>query len=58
MVVYSGAYFTVFNAKYLIGLVLGMPKRIQRLLEPHLMAGFTWDRNGCLLYHGFIVALS
>ena len=41
MVVYAGAYFTVFNAKYLIGLVLGMPKKIQKLLEPHLMAGFT-----------------
>lgn len=41
MVVYAGAYFTVFNAKYLIGLVLGMPKRVQKLLEPHLMAGFT-----------------
>jgi hypothetical protein len=41
MVVYAGTYFTVFNAKYLIGLVLGMPKRIQKLLKPHLMAGFT-----------------
>ena len=41
MVVYAGAYFTVFNAKYLIGLVLGMPKRVQKLLEPHIMAGFT-----------------
>ena len=41
MVVYAGNYFAVFNAKYLIGLVLGTPKRIQKLLEPHLMAGFT-----------------
>jgi hypothetical protein len=40
MVVYAGTYFTVFNAKYLIGLVLGMPKRVQKLLKPHLMAGF------------------
>jgi hypothetical protein len=41
MVVYVGTYFAVFNAKYLIGLVLRMPKRVQKLLEPHLMAGFT-----------------
>jgi hypothetical protein len=41
MVVYAGAYFAVFNAKHLFGLVLGMPKRVQKLLKPHLMAGFT-----------------
>jgi hypothetical protein len=41
VLVFVESYYAVFNAKYLIGLVLGMPKKIQKLLEPHLMAGFT-----------------
>ena len=41
MVVYVGTYFAVFDVMYLMGLVLGMPKEVQKLLEPHIMAGFT-----------------
>ena len=41
MVVYAGTYFAVFNAKYLIWLLLGVPKDIQERLRPHFMAGFT-----------------
>ena len=40
MVVYAGAYFAVFNVKYLIGLLLGMPKEVQERLKPHYMSGF------------------
>jgi hypothetical protein len=41
MVVYAGAYFAVFNAKYLIWLLLDAPKDVQERLKPHFMAGFT-----------------
>ncbi len=41
MVVYAGAYFAVFNVKYLMWLLLDVPKDIQELLKPHFMAGFT-----------------
>ena len=41
MVVYAGAYFAVFNAKYLIWLLLGAPKDIQEHLRPYFMTGFT-----------------
>jgi hypothetical protein len=41
MVVYAGAYFAVFNAKYLIWLLLDAPKDAQERLKPHFMAGFT-----------------
>ncbi len=41
MVVYAGAYFAVFNVKFLIWLLLDLPKDIQELLRPHFMAGFT-----------------
>jgi hypothetical protein len=41
MVVYAGAYFAVFNVKYLVWLLLGAPKEVQELLRPHFMAGFT-----------------
>ena len=40
MVVYAGTYFAVFNAKYLIGLLLGMPREVQERLKPHYMSGF------------------
>ena len=40
MVVYAGAYFAVFNAKYLVGLLLGMPREVQDRLKPHYMSGF------------------
>ena len=41
MVVYAGAYFAVFDVRYLIWLLLGAPKEVQELLRPHFMAGFT-----------------
>ncbi|MHA2313658.1 MAG: transposase [Candidatus Thorarchaeota archaeon] len=41
MVVYAGAYFAVFNIKYLMWLLLDAPKDIQERLKPHFMSGFT-----------------
>ena len=41
MVVYSGSSYAVFNAKFLIWLLLGAPKEVQEHLRPHFMAGFT-----------------
>jgi hypothetical protein len=41
MLVYAGAYYAVFQAKFLIWILLGLPKEIQELLKPHFDAGFT-----------------
>ena len=41
MVVYVGAYFAVFDVKFLIWLLLDQPKDIQERLKLHFMAGFT-----------------
>lgn len=40
MVVYAGRYFAVFDAKYLIYLLLGMPREVQERLKPHYLSGF------------------
>ena len=41
MVVYAGAYFAVFDVKYLMWLLLDAPKDVQERLKPHFMAGFS-----------------
>ena len=41
MLVYAGEYYGIFDAKYLIWLLLGFPKEIQELVKPHFDAGFT-----------------
>lgn len=39
MLVYADRYYAVFPVKYLIWLLLGLPKEIQELLKPHFDAG-------------------
>ena len=41
MVVYAGDSYAVFNARFLMWLLLGAPKEVQEHLRPHFMAGFT-----------------
>ncbi len=40
MVVYAGDSFAVFKVKYLIWLLLDVPKDVQKRLKPHFDAGF------------------
>ena len=41
MVVYTCDSYAVFSAKYLIWLLLGLPKEVQKRLKPHFDMGFT-----------------
>ena len=41
MVVYTCDSYAVFSANYLIWLLLGLPKEVQKRLKPHFDMGFT-----------------
>jgi len=41
MLVCTGEYYGIFRAKYLIWLLLGLPKEIQDILKPYFDTGFT-----------------
>ena len=41
MLVYTGEYYGIFNAKYLIWTLLCLPKEIQERLKQHFDSGFT-----------------
>jgi len=41
MVVYANDSYAVFNAKYLIWLLLGLPKDVQKRLKGYFDIGFT-----------------
>ena len=41
MLVCAGGHYGVFNAEYLIWILLGLPKEIQEVLKPYFDKGFT-----------------
>lgn len=41
MVVYVGNYYAVLNVKFLIWVLLELPKDVQERLKPHFKDGFT-----------------
>jgi len=41
MIVYTYDSYAVFNSKYLIWLLLGLPKEVQERLKGYFVVGFT-----------------
>ena len=41
MLVCTGEYYGIFRAKYLIWVLLGLPKEVQNILKPYFDTGFT-----------------
>ena len=41
MLVCAGEYYGIYNARYLIWILLGLPKEIQEVLKVHFDSGFT-----------------